>query len=192
MKKQLIIGLGGLSAVALAACAGGIGSRAGYETAPYRVLQSNGAFEVREYPVLNIVKTPMSGDDDSFMRLFRYIDGQNAGEQKIPMTTPVFMSGSATNATMAFVMPQDMTVDATPAPKNPRVSMDAMAAGKFAVLRFSGRRNADNETNALAALNAWMKGENLQPSGEPVFGYFDPPWTPSGLRRNEVMLRIAP
>jgi len=23
----------------------------------------------------------------------------------------------------------------------------------------------------------------------PVYGYFDPPWTPTFLRRNEVMLR---
>jgi hypothetical protein len=24
----------------------------------------------------------------------------------------------------------------------------------------------------------------------PVYGYFDPPWTPAFLRRNEVMLQI--
>jgi len=28
----------------------------------------------------------------------------------------------------------------------------------------------------------------LSPS---VYGYFDPPWTPAFLRRNEVMLRTA-
>ena len=27
---------------------------------------------------------------------------------------------------------------------------------------------------------------------EPVYGYFDPPWMPSFLRRNEVMLRTTP
>ena len=28
--------------------------------------------------------------------------------------------------------------------------------------------------------------EELSP---PIYGYFDPPWTPAFLRRNEVMLR---
>jgi hypothetical protein len=26
--------------------------------------------------------------------------------------------------------------------------------------------------------------------GDPVFAYYDPPWTPAFLRRNEVMFRI--
>jgi hypothetical protein len=35
-----------------------------------------------------------------------------------------------------------------------------------------------------------MKKSGLVSSGEPLFGYFDPPWTPSFLRRNEVMLSV--
>jgi len=32
----------------------------------------------------------------------------------------------------------------------------------------------------------------LTVTGDPIFGYFDPPWTPPFARRNEVMLRLAP
>jgi hypothetical protein len=55
--------------------------------------------------------------------------------------------------------------------------------------RISGGRSTANETNALAELRAWMKTEGLRELSPPVFAYFDPPWTPPFLRRNEVMLR---
>ena len=44
---------------------------------------------------------------------------------------------------------------------------------------------------ALAELQAWLAWENLKGDGTPIYGYFDPPWTPSFLRRNEVMLRVT-
>jgi hypothetical protein len=59
------------------------------------------------------------------------------------------------------------------------------------VLRFSGGRSFKNETNAVARLQTWMTQEKLSPVNDPVFGYFDPPWTPSFLRRNEVMFRTT-
>jgi hypothetical protein len=34
-----------------------------------------------------------------------------------------------------------------------------------------------------------MTGEGMSVLSPPVFAYFDPPWTPGFLRRNEVMLR---
>ena len=84
-------------------------TRSGYESAPYQVVRAAGRFEVRDYPALTVVETPMagsgSGADGSFMRLFRFITGGNETKQKIAMTTPVFMSGADSNATMAFVMP---------------------------------------------------------------------------------------
>jgi len=166
--------------------------RAGYESAPYRVLRADGAFELRDYPKLVLVQTPMSGSNDSFMKLFRYIGGQNTATQKISMTTPVFMSGAETNGTMSFVMPKTMRSEDVPQPTAANVSVSSIAPGQFAVFRFSGSRNARNETDALAQLNAWLKRQNLQPDGDPMFAYFDPPWTPPFLRRNEVMLRIAP
>jgi DNA gyrase inhibitor GyrI len=182
-----IIGLV-LAIVAVAVYAGCKSSRAGYETAPYRVVRTEGHFELREYPMLSIVQTPMRGEDDSFMRLFRYIDGENVATQKISMTTPVFMTSNQ----MAFVMPAKMAADQVPQPKNNQLAVGSIPAGKFAVLRFSGGRSAGNEANAIATLTGWMQKQKLAPSGTPIFGYFDPPWTPTFLRRNEVMLRVAP
>lgn len=70
-------------------------TRAGYETAAYQVETEDSGFEIRSYPELVLVQTPMSnrnGRDGSFMRLFGYIQGDNEADAKIAMTTPVFMT----------------------------------------------------------------------------------------------------
>ena len=176
--------------LALAGCKA---TRAGYESAPYQVVRSDKKFQVRDYPALTVVETPMAaggnGGDGSFNRLFRFITGGNETKQKIAMTTPVFMSGSETNATMAFVLPAKLKSGAVPQPSDDTVTVRELAAGRFAVLRYSGGRNAKKEAESLARLKAWMETERLSVLSPPVYGYFDPPWTPAFLRRNEVMLR---
>ena len=170
-------------------------TRAGYQSAPYTVVRSSGKFEVRDYPALTVVETPMtsggSGADGSFNRLFRFITGGNDTKQKIAMTTPVFMSGGGTNASMAFVMPAKLKTADVPKPKDEQLRVRELEAGRFAVLRYSGRRNADNEARSLERLREWMKAEGLKELSPPIYGYFDPPWTPGFLRRNEVMLRTG-
>ena len=113
MKKWILL-VSGLfvSAIGIAACAT---SRAGYETAPYKVIRADGAFEIREYPELKIATTPRDADNSSFMRLFRYIDGGNAAKEKISMTTPVFMM----DGKMAFVVPES-TKKTRPPQRPPR------------------------------------------------------------------------
>jgi DNA gyrase inhibitor GyrI len=76
-----------------------------------------------------------------------------------------------------------------PKPSDESVIVREMVGGRFAVLRYSGGRSAKNEVESLARLKAWMKAEKMSVVSPPVFGYFDPPWTPAFLRRNEVMLR---
>ncbi len=168
-------------------------TRSGYESAPYQIVRADGRFQVRDYPALTVVETPMTGsrngDDGSFMRLFGFITGKNEAKQKIAMTTPVFMSGNETNTTMAFVMPAKMKSGTVPQPADGSVTVRELVAGRFAVLRSSGGRNVMKEAESLARLKAWMETERLSVLSPPVYGYFDPPWTPAFLRRNEVMLR---
>ena len=170
-------------------------TRSGYESAPYQVVRTAGKFEVRDYPALTVVQTSMAGSgngtDGSFNRLFRFITGGNEAKQKIAMTTPVLMSGTDSNATMAFVMPTKLKTGEVPKPTDDSVKMRELEAGRFAVLRFSGGRNMENEAETLAKLKDWMETERLSVLSPPVFAYFDPPWTPGFLRRNEVMIRTA-
>lgn len=170
--------------VAVLTMAGCRTSRQGYQSAPYAIVRTDGKFELRDYPALTIAETPMTGGSGpSFNRLFGYITGKNAGDQKIAMTTPVFMSGSS----MAFVMPDD--VKAPPRPTDGSVTVKEIPGGRFAVLTFSGGRSASQEEKMLGDLKAWMAASGLPVQSPPIYGYFDPPWTPTFLRRNEVMLR---
>jgi len=113
-------------------------TRAGYESAAYRVVRSSGQFQVRDYPPLTVVESPATssgnGADGSFNRLFRFITGGNDTKQKIAMTTPVFMSGGGTNASMAFVMPANLKPADVPKPKDEQLRVRELEAGRFAVL----------------------------------------------------------
>ena len=173
---------------ALLAIAGCRTSRSGYKSAPYTVVRSEGDFELRDYPALKLVETAMrdGGSGGSFNRLFRFITGGNDAGKKIAMTTPVFMAGG--ESTMAFVMPADL--GKVPHPMEGSVTIREMPAGRFAVLRYSGARSPQQETEHLERLKAWVADQHLKASAAPVYAYFDPPWTPLFLRRNEVMLRI--
>jgi len=159
------------------------------ETPDYKVLEQEGKFEVRDYPAMTVARTTM-GDGD-FMRLFRYISGGNEAEQKIAMTAPVLVQHKGEESGMSFVVPREVAAGKVPAPKGSEVSVDEMPAAKFAAFTYSGRRTDSNEADALAKLRAWMEKKNLRSEGEPVFAYYDPPWTLPFMRRNEVMLRMA-
>lgn len=169
-------------------------TRAGYESAPYKVVRSTNHFQVRDYPQLMVAETPMAGPgqeaDGSFGRLFGFITGRNDSKQKIAMTTPVLMSGSDSKRTMAFVVPAKLKPEEVPKPADGAVSLRNLPAGRFAVLRYSGGRNPEKEAETLGQLKSWMASEGMNVLSGPVYGYFDPPWTPAFLRRNEVMLRI--
>lgn len=200
MKVRTIALLSGAALVTLLLAAGGCqATRAGYETAPYRVIESDGAFQVRDYPAMQWVETStVAGDGDpdgSFGRLFRFITGGNQAGRKIAMTTPVYMTqspgaGDAPRRVMAFVMPRAMAADAVPAPSDPSVRRREMSAGRFVVLRFRGGRSTEREAEVLAKLRDWTASKGFPVTdATPIYGYFDPPWTPTVFRRNEVMLR---
>jgi len=176
-------------------------ARTAYESAEYQVIESDGKYEVREYPDLMLVATTTKldaqGRDGSFMRLFRYISGANEAEQKISMTTPVFMENdkAATSVQMGFVMPQEVADKGVPAPTGQQVDVRKRTGGRFAVVRFAGQLTSVRSKEYEAKLRAWMETKGLvaddtaEGSGVETAGY-DPPFTPGPLRRNEVLIRL--
>jgi hypothetical protein len=167
-------------------------SRASTETPEYRVVKKFGALEIRDYPDMKIARTAMDGGgmNGSFGRLFRFITGANDGQKKIAMTTPVLIAGSGSARTMGFIVPAATAQNGVPAPTGGAVKIEKLAATRYAALRFSGGRNDANEKQAAENLRALLTKQNIRPAGEAMFAYYDPPWTPLFMRRNEVMMRI--
>ena len=166
-------------------------SRAATETPKYDAVKTDGKFEIRDYPELMVATVPMKSDmDNSFMTLFRFITGANEGKQKIEMTSPVLIASEKDARTMSFIVPKATVEKGIPKPTGESVTVRKLEAARFVALRFSGRRSAETEGKAVGKLRAWMTAEKLEGKGEPVFAYYDPPWTPLFMRRNEVMLRI--
>jgi hypothetical protein len=190
MKKKMTFFL--LLPIALVAFWFASNSRAATETPEYKVVRADGKIEIRDYPALTVATTPMSADgmNGGFGQLFRFITGSNESKEKIEMTAPVLIDNTTEKKTMSFIMPQATVNKGVPKPAGNAVSLSNRPATRFAVLRFPGGRNAENEKNAIAALRAWMTAQKLTVKGEPLFAYYDPPWTLIPFRRNEVMIRI--
>lgn len=168
-------------------------SRAHTPSAPYTVVRHEGALEWRDYPSLTLAITPMNDErgSDAFGHLFGFISGKNATREKIPMTTPVLIDPAAGKRTMSFVMPEAITRKGVPEPSGSNVRVSKTEPGRYVVLRFKGSGNEKNRQIAAEKLNAWLRQHNINPESEPIFAYYDPPWTPIFLRRNEVMVRVA-
>ena len=170
-------------------------SRAAYESAPYEIREKAGNFEIREYPELVVVSTPMENGsrDGSFGRLFRYISGKNESGESIEMTTPVFMPAESDGDAreMQFVLPTAIAGEGAPRPSDASITLETMERGRYAVLRYSGRSGAKMRREMLERLRHRLEKRGLSPAGDPVFAGYDPPWTPAPVRRNEVLLRIG-
>ena len=196
MKRRMIYLVAMVGLVGAVMAAWTMTARAGYESAEYKVIESDGNIEIREYPDLMLAATDSDldsqGRDGSFMRLFRYISGANEEDQKIAMTTPVFMEGEAgkSEVSMGFVMPKEIAAEGVPEPKGEGVKIRKRKGGRFAVIRFAGQLDWRVAKEQEAKLREWMKSRGLEGETKAEAAGYDPPFTPGPLRRNEVLIRL--
>ncbi len=175
-----------------------------------------GAFEVRSYPALVAAQVNVTGTRDEastagFKLLAGYIFGGNTRRQSIAMTAPVVQAkaGSETIAmtapviqtgvpgqsgawTVRFIMPAAYTLDTLPTPNDPKVKLMLLPPARFAAVTFSGLAREDDVALQTAELNAYITTHALQPVGPPALARYNPPWTPWFMRRNEVLIAVAP
>lgn len=194
--NTLFLGVGAIVFIGLCWFGWKMSSRSAYESAEYTTEFSDGAFEIRSYPDLWLASTPSQidaqGGDGGFMRLFRYISGNNQAEQKIAMTTPVFMEsgGDDKPEQMGFVLPKVVVEGVIPEPRQSNVNVKKRRGGKFAVYRFSGRLDRQTRQSAENKLRDWMSLKDLSGSTPPEMAGYDPPWIPGPFRLNEVLIRL--
>ncbi len=88
-------------------------------------------------------------------------------------------------------MPGDWTMETLPRPNDPQVIVREQPARRLAAIRFSGGPNEARFERKAQELAAFLSAEGYEIIGEPVYARYNPPWTPTPMRRNEVLIEIA-
>lgn len=175
--------------------AGCVFTRAGYQSPKYSVRARVGEVEVRDYPELVLAETrsrlASEGRDGGFMRLFRFISKGNARAEALPMTTPVFYRGVGQDESMAFVMQSGASLEGMPVPLDGAVKLQLREAGTFAVFRMPGGRGERARGAAIQRVRAALDGSDWKEEGSPEFAFYDPPWIPAFLEKNELLWRVS-
>jgi len=194
----VLLALGGIDAVAT-------------EEVKYRVLESSGDFELRQYESSLGAETTVEGDfhevgNEGFRRLFDYISGKNRKKQSIPMTAPVSQEASSEKIPMTapvnqekvggawritFLMPSAFTMETLPEPLDSRVKLVKIPGRLMAALNYSGTWSRERYEEKENRLKELIRQRGLKIEGEPVFARYNPPFMPWFLRRNEVLIPVG-
>ncbi len=185
------------------------------ETPDYQVESAHGAIEIRRYGPRIVAEITVEGSrrdavSDGFTPLANYIFAKERGggdSAAIAMTTPVMqsrpdapiaMTAPVTQAARSdgrwavqFIMPSKYTIDTLPKPGRADVRLETVPPQRVAAIRFSGHPTDDNVARHEDQLRQWMADQVIAGVGPPVYAYYDAPFKPGFLRRNEVMIPLA-
>ena len=179
------------------------------ETPPYQVIQSAEKIEVREYAPMIVAEVAVAGERGKaihagFRVLADYIFGNNAPGQSIAMTAPVIQQKGAKIAMTApvsqtqngdlwkvrFTMPSSYTMQTLPRPNNPAIKIIPIPGHRTVVIRFSGFWTERNLRKNSGKLEAFIQSQRLKTMGDPIYAFYNPPWTLPFFRRNEVLYNL--
>jgi SOUL heme-binding protein len=107
------------------------------------------------------------------------------------MTAPVIQQSDGHLWHVRFVMPDGYTMETLPKPKNMTIKLKSILRARFAVVRFSGSPHHENLQGRTEQLRAFINERCLNSVSEPIYAFYDPPWTLPFLRRNEILIEIS-
>ncbi|MCK8060614.1 MULTISPECIES: heme-binding protein [unclassified Fusibacter] len=163
-----------------------------YESPDYKVILNDDPFEIREYIDFFIIEYDDNNDpeiESGFGSLFSYISSDNKEKEKISMTVPVIEEISQGKKKMAFVVPSKFG-DKIPEPNNANLSVRKFNKGLFGVIKYSGFSNTKKEIKMQKKLSEWIKENGYTTQSNYMLAFYNAPFTPPMLRRNEVWVRI--
>jgi SOUL heme-binding protein len=188
------------------------------ETPTYTVVMADkpgGTIEIRDYPALVVAEVTTKGDrrtavNAGFGPLAGYIFAKErppgGAQGTIPMTAPVTQSratiamtapvtqsatGDQGDWVVRFVMPSKYTLQTLPVPVGAAVRLNMLPAQRRAAIRFSGRATDASVVEQEALLRAWMTANGVIAAGPATYAYYNPPFYPPPLMRNEVMFDVT-
>ena len=190
-----------------------VGIRVGTEEPHYLSTHLTGGVDIRTYGPRLAAETTVTADEDrarniGFRRLAGYIFGANHRDQQISMTAPVARQAdrkgddiamtapvaqsrtSDDRWTIRFFMPSKWTMETLPTPDDDDVALVTVPGETVAVLRFTGDRGPAAVASRTAELLDALRAAGIEPVGEPVAWFYDPPWTLPFRRRNEIAIAV--
>ena len=159
-----------------------------YETQEYQVIDQIDKIEIRYYPSAPMIRVSSDQSrNNNFGKLFRYIAGNNNNEEKIAMTTPVYMSNQS--KTMEFVLPKRFLLGDIPVPDDNDIETYISKPKYYAAIKYSGYSNNRKEENYRQELVKILQNSNLKRLSEHFVLSYDAP-TKFYNRRNEVLIQV--
>ena len=184
----------------------------GIEHPKYIVLKKHHGYEIREYDSYLVAEVVVQGTQKEsirrgFKKLFDYISGNNSKQESIKMTAPVTQQPEEKSERIAmtapvmqeqredsylvsFMMPSNYTPESIPTPGDPAVTIVQKEKYKVGVLRFAGYAPEEKIIQKQAWLNELLKEDGYEIRSSPHLAFYNPPWTPPFMRRNEIMFVI--
>lgn len=174
----------------------------------YRVLASDGDFEIRAYPAITVAETVVQGErkaalNRGFELLADYIFAKSRGGEALPMTVPVLQDGGDPMASdpplfddlveggwrVRFVMPEGRTAADLPDPPD-SIELVELPPRRVGAVRFAGVANDDRLAEQADLLRGWLARQNEQSASEPEYAFYNSPMIPPPLRRSEVLIPL--
>ena len=178
----------------------------------YTVVMSEDKFEVREYPPMMLAEVKVTGNRDQaanrgFRKLAAFIFGDNTPNSKIAMTAPVMQKPESQKIAMTapvmqtpnadgkwtvnFMMPSEYSMETLPKPTDGDIRIYMSEPYRTVSIRFSGRGKMKNLNKHQAKLDEFVAAQGLKIVGGPEYAFYNAPFVPPFLRRNEVHYRLA-
>lgn len=183
----------------------------GVEHVPYTVVGDVDGVELRRCLETVRVRTTAPTQYAAFRRLFRYIDGENAGAngdtadgESISMTAPVEISDGESvsmivpvetddagdDVAMSFFLPDSYTPETAPDPTSDAVELIVDPPRTMAAYRFSWWTPTWRVRRAERRVERALEDAGIDVAGEFVLRRYDAPVTPPFRRTNEVLVEV--
>jgi hypothetical protein len=166
------------------------------QTIKYRAVRTLDKVEIRAYPKIVIAKVE-DPNADAFSLLYNFITGGNKQKEKVKMTSPVVSQKIAMTSpvlsdtgSMAFVMPEEFTLETTPEPSDSRVKIAEIPERLVAALCFSGGWSEAHFEKEMQELLDELAKLGIKTKSKVFTMLYNPPFIPGFLRRNEVAVEI--
>ena len=165
-----------------------------YKEPEYKILNSSGNIEVREYGSYVVARTSLDvnqkEENNMFRTLASYIFGDNEKNKSIPMTAPVTTYTDNANHHMLFYMLDVNKKEELPSPSGQSIQFDEFTLGKCAVISFSWFTNQKRINYYTNQLKKYISDNGLEVKSPFMLNRYDPPWRLPFFRRNEVLVQI--